>query len=267
MSTYLAALDESYDAANMAGPFLVGGVVAPERDWTEYIIPAWEERVLQRSPAIPYLHMTDIYDRRGFQREHRLSGLDAQNKVHEAASILRCTGSAWLFAAEIEDVGVFRTAFTGIKVQSEGARRRRFPFGPEHPCFVGNVLNMLGRVAAKDPDASSVNFVYEASSKKIDRELDGYFRTVPAVTAGTPGLSHLSTLLGQLTFRGKECVPLQVADLLVWHHRRCRAGKMSSEDRRHFDLLGKCFGLVDRRSTEEMLDLARRMLEEGSAEA
>ena len=59
MSVFVAAADES-EAGNRRGRFFYGGFVAPMEFWINIVAPAWEERVLNGEPAIPYLHMVDI---------------------------------------------------------------------------------------------------------------------------------------------------------------------------------------------------------------
>jgi len=59
MAVFISASDEAA-GKNQRDPFLFAGFVAPEKDWSRFLAPAWQERVLDGPPSIPYLHMTDI---------------------------------------------------------------------------------------------------------------------------------------------------------------------------------------------------------------
>ena len=59
MAVFVSASDE-HSGSNGRGPFLFAGYVGPERDWSKFLVPAWQERVLDGPPRIPYLHMTEI---------------------------------------------------------------------------------------------------------------------------------------------------------------------------------------------------------------
>jgi hypothetical protein len=91
MAVFLAAADES-DGAFQRGPFLFGGFVAPTNDWIDWFVPAWEERVLNRHPAIPYLHMVDIRSAR-WREKNGLTWDDAEHRVDEATRIIGSMGS------------------------------------------------------------------------------------------------------------------------------------------------------------------------------
>src|ERR1700686_3067758 len=57
MAVFVAYSDES-GSGDARGQFLVGGYVASEQDWP-YVAGAWQERVLDGPPRIPYLHMRE----------------------------------------------------------------------------------------------------------------------------------------------------------------------------------------------------------------
>ena len=59
MAVFLASCDESAGKTKR-DQFYFGGFIGPEEDWSRFLAPAWQERVLDGPPVIPYLHMTDI---------------------------------------------------------------------------------------------------------------------------------------------------------------------------------------------------------------
>src|SRR5579862_4656280 len=59
MAVFVSASDETA-GRGQADLFFFGGWLGPEEDWSRFFVPAWQERVLDGPPKIPYLHMTDI---------------------------------------------------------------------------------------------------------------------------------------------------------------------------------------------------------------
>ena len=59
MARFLAVADES-DGPTRQGPFVYGGFLAPLAGWEEWFIPAWQERVLNRSPRLPNFHTAEV---------------------------------------------------------------------------------------------------------------------------------------------------------------------------------------------------------------
>lgn len=59
MAIFVAASDESA-GSDEHSLFLFAGWIGPEKDWSQFFVPAWQERVLDGPPRIPYLHMTEI---------------------------------------------------------------------------------------------------------------------------------------------------------------------------------------------------------------
>jgi hypothetical protein len=59
MAVFTAASDET-SGGNPLSVYHYSGWVMPEPDWSHFFTPAWQERVLDGPPNIPYLHMTEI---------------------------------------------------------------------------------------------------------------------------------------------------------------------------------------------------------------
>lgn len=86
VAVFVSASDES-DGGNHRSKFWHGGWVAPEADWFNCFAPAWQERVLDAKPKIPFMHMTEIRDP-GWRKEHGISWDEAQTKMDEAAILI-----------------------------------------------------------------------------------------------------------------------------------------------------------------------------------
>src|SRR5579871_4021696 len=84
MAVFVAQSDESGSGDN-SGVFLVGGCVSVETNWGPYA-DAWDERVLQSKPPIPYLHMREIRKVK-FKKEHKLTATDAEEKIKAAVDL------------------------------------------------------------------------------------------------------------------------------------------------------------------------------------
>lgn len=90
MALFVSASDEN--TATDKSAFLLGGLIAPEEDWYRYFAPAWQERVLDGPPPIPYLHTTDIRSRK-FRDEYGLSRHAADARLDEAIKVIEQLGS------------------------------------------------------------------------------------------------------------------------------------------------------------------------------
>ena len=89
MAVFTAFSDES-GSGDDRGSFVVGGCVADVDSWS-YFSTAWQERVLDARPSIPYLHMVEIR-RKAFKLKYGLSDLQAEDKVRTASKIIDATG-------------------------------------------------------------------------------------------------------------------------------------------------------------------------------
>ena len=89
MAVFVSGLDETAGKTHR-DTFLLAGFVAPEHDWSRFFAPAWQERVLDGPPAIPYLHMTEIRSPK-WREKYGLSKLEADDRIDTAiALIVRC---------------------------------------------------------------------------------------------------------------------------------------------------------------------------------
>ncbi len=215
MAVFLAAGDES-DGALQDGPFIYGGWVAPVHVWTDWFAPAWEERVLNGPPAIPHLHMADIRSP-DWRARHGLTEHDAEERVEEAARIVRSTGALMPVKTEF-DGGHFRKVFADTKVLKDGPQFGAFRFEPDYFAFLGFVYASLDYVATRYPDSKRVDFVVERKTT-VSTNIPAFYKNVEEGLR-RKGRSDLVHLLGEVLPGGKDRIPLQAADVAVWHLRR-----------------------------------------------
>jgi hypothetical protein len=131
MAVFVSGSNES-TGKNQRDTFHFGGWIGPEEDWSYFFAPAWQERVLNGPPPIPYLHMTEIRSS-SWRIERGLSRAAAEDRVDEAFSIIDTMGSFYPIGVYL-DAGHVRDSFTEIKVvKSSGGAK---PFDPDYLCFL-----------------------------------------------------------------------------------------------------------------------------------
>jgi len=213
VAVYVAFSDES-GVPDPRGEFLVAGYVASESEWP-WFARAWQERVLDGCPQIPYLHMTEIRSR-GWRATHSISFYEAERRVDEAVCVLQSVGPmsafvSWLKRADLADI-----------VDTNYTSRKKIPVGidePDYACYIGFIFLVLMRVHARYPDATKVNFVVSRKQRiteNLNKVIDATSRFL-----NEHKLPHLSALLGDLIPASMELqLPLQAADVLCWHLQR-----------------------------------------------
>src|SRR5215813_4014896 len=113
-TTVISASDE-HSSSDGRGMFLFAGYVGPERDWSEFFVPAWQERVLDGPPKIPYLHMTEIRSNE-FRNKFGIARPAADARVDEAVDVIDTMGSFYPIAIQV-DGDHFKQAFAEIKTR------------------------------------------------------------------------------------------------------------------------------------------------------
>jgi hypothetical protein len=223
MTVFLAASDES-SGATSSSDFQYAGWLAPEQDWSRFFIPAWQERVLDTRPKIPYVHVTEMRSR-AWREKYGISCLDAEQRLDEAAKIIATMGSLYPLKVKIGG-SLFRELFqkTHFAVAS-GARKR---YEPDYNAFLTYAYAVLCRVRVKFPDAERVDFLVEQKSG-VTKHTQEFFDTLPASLRHI-GRSDLIPLLGTFTPGSKETIPLQAADFLCWHSQRADTGTLEQND-------------------------------------
>lgn len=220
MAVFIAASDETLGADHRS-PFMRCGFLAPVDDWIA-ITEQWDRRVLAGPPRIPYLHMTDIRSR-VWRDEHKLTETDAARRVDEAFAVIAEMPSLTPVGSGLNSGFMYDTITKKMKLTT-GAKRK---FIPEYIAFPAYVYLVLYFCHLKRPDAEKVDFIVESNGEITDHIREFY--------AGLPisleyiGLPQLIPLMGEIIPAGKDRVPLQAADVLCWHTRRCNDGTLDTK--------------------------------------
>jgi hypothetical protein len=224
VAVYTAFSDES-GVATPSGDFLVGGYIASESEWP-WVASAWQERVLDGPPKLPYLHMTDIRSRR-WREEHSISLNDAENRVSEAVRTMYSMGSITAMASVIKRGDLYELVHSLYPI------KKSIPIGidePDYACYLAFISVVLIRVHAIYPDVDLVNFVVSRKSKQITKGLNAVREVTKEFLKRLK--PELYPLLGDLIPASPELqLPLQSADLLCWHLQRYYGGTTTEQTR------------------------------------
>jgi hypothetical protein len=209
LANYVAYSDEAAIAGS-EGEFLVAGYIAAESEWP-WVERAWQDRVLDGLPTIPYLHMTEVR-RPSWRSKCKLSYFEGERRVDEAIRVLYSTGFLYAYSSVIKRGDLRET------VQANYTNRRHIPIGldqPDYACFLGFASALLEFFQHQRTDIDKIDFVIsekQCVSKNMYQVLDALKEgSDPAVTA----------LIGNVRI-GKMITspPLQMADVLCWHLQR-----------------------------------------------
>lgn len=249
MSVYLAFSDES-GVGDPRGKFLVAGYLAPESKWPA-LISAWQSRVLDGPPRIPYLHMTDIRSN-AWRSEHAISYNEAEGRVAEAIRVIYSTGAMSAVAS------VITRADLQDLFHRPHRRRKDIPVGldePDYACYLAFINIMLLRAYKLHPDATKVNFIVsykEVVTKGLNNLTDV---TRHWLKSERP---EIAALFGDVIPASmEEELPLQAADALCWHL-QCyyRGGYSRIEENRMWYLLKERDGDLHEWTTDELKHVA-----------
>lgn len=197
----------SDETENPRGQFLVGGYIACQDEWP-WVARAWQERVLDGPPRIPYLHMREIR-RPAWRIKHHVSVNDAEERVSEAARIMDSFGdvaatSSMIHRKDLSDI-----------YHSRYRRKKNVPLGldePDYLCFLAYAYNVIHLAHVKWKEAERVDFV--VSRKKSISDHVREFKEDLAELLQPP----FKELVGDLLVVSMEDrLPLQAADVLLWH--------------------------------------------------
>jgi len=245
MAVFVSASDES-DGGHHRSTFWHGGWVAPEIDWFNYFAPAWQERVLDAKPKIPFLHMTDIRDP-GWRKVRGITWLQAQDKMDEATILIDQMGSLYPITTNMSG-GAFLDAHGKKKVMENVAKNKAARFLVDHFSFNVYVYTVLHYVHAKHPEAEKVNFIVERKEGVFEK-LKQFYETF-GDALNIIGAPELIKYLGEITPAGKDRVPVQAADMLCWHASRADMGLLKGRDLMRaatiFNRKGKVIPLPDK---------------------
>jgi hypothetical protein len=225
MAVFVSASDES-DGGHHRSRFWHGGWVAPEKDWSSYFAPAWQDRVLDAKPSIKFLHMTDIRDP-DWRNERGISWLQAQDKLDEAARVIDAMGSLYPIVVDT-DAGAFLDAHGKKKVMENVAGNKAARYLVDYFCFNTYVFTVLHYIHLKHPYAEKVDFIVERKEgvfEKIKQFYESLDQGLEYI-----GRPELVKYLGEIIPAGKDRVPVQAADILCWHASRADLGTLKDRD-------------------------------------
>jgi hypothetical protein len=227
MAVFLSASDEG-GGANHLCQFEVTGWLAPEEDWSRFFSPAWQSRVLDGPPCIPYLHVTEIRSKK-FRAKYGLTQLAADDRLNEAASVIGAMGSLYPVRIAL-DGGLFRQVFSSHKLLAVSGGVKRYE--PDYYAFTTYVYAVLCRVKTRHPEAEKVDFIVE-NKAGITKHLSDFYDSMPNALRHI-GRQDLIPLVGEFIPGSKERVPLQAADFLCWHTQRADAQNLTLHDWRRW---------------------------------
>src|SRR6266403_1453566 len=228
MAVFVAASDET-NSAN--GLYHYAGWLASESDWTRFFAPAWQERVLDGPPQIPYLHMTEMRSR-AWREQWGITQADVDERLDEAARVIDQMGSLYPFKLTI-DTSIFRPLYKRHKMLvASGAVKN---YKPDFLGFVSYAFAVLTQVHFKYPEAEKVDFLVENNSE-ITKQIHELYETMPA-SLKQIGKPELVPLVGEFLPGRKDRVPLQAADYLCCHNQRSDAQMLDDRDSRRWNTL------------------------------
>jgi hypothetical protein len=260
MAVFLCASDES-DGGHHRSRFWHGGWVGPETDWYNYFAPAWQERVLDATPKIPYLHVTEIRDH-NWRKEHGVSWLQAQDKLDEAALLLDQMGSLYPITISA-NAGAFLDAHGHKKVIKNEGDKKPSRFLVDHYSFNAYIFAVLSYIYFQHPDAEKVDFMVERKDgvwEKLEKFYEGLAFGLDHI-----GKPELKKYMGDFIPVGKERVPVQMADMLCWHVSRDELDLLKGRDAMRaatiFNRKGKRIDLPDELHGQMARSFAEKMNE------
>jgi hypothetical protein len=234
MGVFVSFSDESTGKTERDN-FVYGGWIGPEDDWSHFFTPAWDERVLAGPPRIPYFHMTEMRSRE-WREIKGLTEADAENRIDQGCVILDQLVNLHPVRLVV-NAGDVRDEFHETRVvQSTRKQFASSTFEPDFICFLGYAWAALKYLAEHHPEAEKLDFVVERKNK-VTSYIHDFHAQLPATLAAM-GNPELARLVGELSPGGKDCLPLQAADLLCWHcARREKLDSMSDQDKRRYQTI------------------------------
>jgi hypothetical protein len=263
MAVFVAAADESAGGTNSF--FYWGGLLGPERKWSESFAPAWESEVLHAPPPIEFLHQTDIRNRQ-WQAARGLSPTDAEKKLDAAWNIVDASGWLYPIAVRIDNADFHDTLKSMPKLKSRPSAAP-YRLEPDYICFILFAHIAIRRVFTFHPDCEKVDFIVERK-RPITSHVQDFHDTLTNsfLDIGKP---ELARLVGDFIPAGKERVPLQAADLLCWYENRIGSVGLNERDKARHRTLSKRKGARYPVTHDEVQGLRERLearLTNGSSE-
>jgi hypothetical protein len=255
MAIFVSGSDET-SGKTQRDNFVFAGWVAPEEEWSRFFAPAWQERVLDGPPAIPYLHMTDIRSPR-WREEYRISQLDADDRIDEAFRLIDTMQSLYPVGIMV-DAGHVRDRFAKTRVTALRLKAKARAFEPDFVCFLAYSWIVLNYLDQHHPEAEKVDFVVEKNGATTKHIQD--FHSALAQSLEALGNPSLARFVGDIIPGEKGRIPLQAADLLCWHTARSRHPEtMDLADRRRYATIAHRKGTYEQISNEQVFRMAETL--------
>ena len=155
MAVFVSYSDETKTGS--LSDFLVSGYIADEQSTWPLLTSAWQERVLDGSPNIPYLHMTDIRNAK-WRREkgNGISEIESECRISAAVSLLAQCGGLSIVTSAIRRANLesaIRSKFDRSKDVTEALSK------PDYFCFHAYCTVVLKMVRLRHSNVDKVNFV------------------------------------------------------------------------------------------------------------
>ena len=259
MAVFVCCADESIDQ-NPRGNFFYGGFSGPVNDWDGVFADAWNERILNGPPQIPYLHMTSIRSR-DWREEHNISVFEAEARLDEASRVIGSMGSLIPVTFSIDE-RVFNQIVKPLPFLP--AQGQKTTIEPDYICFVWFAFTQLKWIHGAYPDVERVDFWVEQNGK-ITKHINGFHKRL---ADNLLSINHpeLAGLVGEFHAVGKDRIPAQAADMLGWHTRNLMKGALDAVGQRRywrmtdggFNILGR--GRYGHRSDMDV-DILRQLAE------
>jgi hypothetical protein len=251
MAVFVSGSDETA-GKHQRDTFLYAGFLAPEEDWSRFFAPAWEERVLDGPPLIPYLHMTEIRSPQ-WRAEHGLSRLDAEDRIDEAFNLIDTMATLHPVGVSL-DAGHLHDRFAGAGVKVVARTGGAKPFDPDYLCFLAYAYMALLHVETDHPEAERVDFIVERKGH-VTKYIQEFHSNLPMALEAL-GKPELSKLVGELIPGEKERIPLQAADVLCWHTaRHQRPNTMDAADLRRYAKIARRKGSRWHMTEKDIVDM------------
>lgn len=247
MAVFVAASDETNGGKSL---YHYAGWVMPETDWYQFFTPAWQQRVLDGPPKIPYLHMTEMRSR-AWREKYGITELNMDDRLDEAAIVIDHMGSLYPLKITI-DTSVFSPMFKDFKMQSDSGGNKKYQ--PDFFAFTAYAFAVLLHLHYHYPEAEKIDFLVENNSD-ITKYIHQLYKSLPAACTHV-GRPELVSVMGEFLPAGKERIPVQAADYLCWHSQRKEAGTLDERDMRRWNTIASRKGFDYTVPTEVLTQLA-----------
>jgi hypothetical protein len=252
VAVFVAYSDEA-GVGDPGGEFLIAGHVADEKEWP-WITDAWQNRVLDGPPKLPYLHMVDIRSRE-WRKQQAITFNDGEERVSEAVRVLYSMGAMSALCS------VIKRSELAEAIQSKFKRKNQIPIGvnePDYICFLAYASYVLREVQRRHPETERVNFVV-SKKENVSEHYRDFVRDIKRYL----GLNspERASLVGDLIPASMEDqLPLQAADVLCWHLQRYYTKNFDREiESRMWRLLKERDGHLHVWTKSELKEIAERL--------